>query len=106
MGVNKSFMGWDPLGYKVLKTRQGRREQGQLHTSDVLWRKNLTKTQHQASLTTNSLVTFKRHSWPVVSTENVKIQYFFKKIFNSYIYVSVDNDIINNFWKIFYLWSL
>ena len=28
----------------------------------------------------------------VVKAKNVKIQYFFKKILNSYVYVSVDND--------------
>ena len=39
----------------------------------------------------SSRVIFKRNSWLVVLTENVKIQYFFKKIFNSCIYVLVDN---------------
>ena len=37
-------------------------------------------------------VTFNRNSWLVVSAENVKIQYFFKKTFNSYAYISVDNE--------------
>ena len=31
-------------------------------------------------------------SWLVVSAENVKIQHFFKKIFNFKVYVLVDND--------------
>ena len=38
----------------------------------------------------------KRNGWFVVSAEKVKIEYFFKKIFNSYIYVLVDNDTIKN----------
>ena len=42
--------------------------------------------------TSSTRVTFKRNSWLVVSAENVKIQYFFKKIFNSYVYVLMDND--------------
>ena len=41
---------------------------------------------------TTAGVKFKRNSWFVVLAENVKIQYFLKKIFNSHIYLSVDND--------------
>ena len=37
-------------------------------------------------------VILKRNSWLVVSAENVKIQYFFKKICSSYANVSVYND--------------
>ena len=36
-------------------------------------------------------VIFKRNSRLVVLAENVKIEYFIKKIFNPYVYVSVDN---------------
>ena len=37
-----------------------------------------------------SRVIFKRNEWLDVSA--VKIGYFFKKIFHSYVYVLVDND--------------
>ena len=36
---------------------------------------------------------FKRNSWLDVSAD-VKIQYFFKKIFNSHVCVSVDNGTV------------
>ena len=35
---------------------------------------------------------FKRNSWLVVSAEEVKIEYFYMKIFNSHIYVLVDQS--------------
>ena len=47
---------------------------------------------------TRSQVIFKRKSWLVVSAENVKIEYFFKKILISHIYVLVDNDTVK-IWK-------
>ena len=39
-------------------------------------------------------VIFKQKSRLVVLAENVKIQYFFKKIFKSYVYDLVDNDTV------------
>ena len=39
-------------------------------------------------------VILKWNSLLAVSTENVKIEYFLKKIFNSHIYVLVDNDTV------------
>ena len=50
------------------------------------------KTISTANLRVSARVIFKRNSWLVVMAENVKIQYFIKKIFNSYVYISVDND--------------
>ena len=41
-------------------------------------------------------VKFKRNEWLVVSATKVTIECFFKKIFNSYVYLSMDNDTINN----------
>ena len=52
---------------------------------------NELETSHSAFIM-QSTVTFKRNSWLLVSAENVKIQYLFKKTFNSYVYVSLDND--------------
>ena len=43
-----------------------------------------------------SRVVFKRNSSLVASAENVKIQYLFDKIFNSYVYILVDNDTMKN----------
>ena len=51
----------------------------------------------------SSRVIFKRNSWLVVLAENVKIQYFFKKIFNSCICVLVDNGTMEIQKKIEYI---
>ena len=43
-----------------------------------------------------SRVIFKWNKRLVFSVEKVKIEYFFKKIYNFYVHVSVHNDTINN----------
>ena len=52
------------------------------HRNDVLFIISLTR------------VIFKRNELLIVFAEKVKIEYFFEKIFNCYVYVSVDNDTI------------
>ena len=57
-----------------------------------LWKAEAQTTYHIYKIT----LIFKRNSWLVVSAENINKLVLFWKIFNSYIYGSVDQDTITN----------